>query len=75
MHLLQKQSFRRVLKKSALKNFTKLTGKHLCQNRVQDFCEISKNSFSYRTPPVVASVVTIVLFRSNRSQTFYKTGF
>ena len=26
-----------------------------------EFCEISKNTFSYRTPPVVASVASIDL--------------
>ena len=55
-------------RKSVLKNFAKLTGKHLGQslffNEVAglgrqvfsyEFCEISKNIFSYRTPPVSAS--------------------
>ena len=58
-------------------NFTKFTGKHLCQslffNKVAgvreetlaqvfscEFCEISKNSYSYRTPPVAASVVLCI---------------
>ena len=66
-----------------LRNFTKFTGKHLCEslffNKVAglrpeafnfikniilaqgfscEFCEISKNTFSYRTPPVVASSST-----------------
>ena len=56
--------------KDVLSNFAKFTGKkHLCQslflNKVQasgiaqvfsyEFCEISKNAFSYRTPPVAAS--------------------
>ena len=52
--------------------FGKFTGKHLCQsfffacNLLKkrlwhrffccEFCKISKNTFSYRTPPVVASV-------------------
>ena len=62
------------VKKGVLRNFTKFTGKHLCQslffNKVADlrpatllkkrlaqvffcgFCEISKNTFFYRTPPV-----------------------
>ena len=58
-------------KKGALRNFAKFTGKHLCQslffNKVAgqetlaqviscEFCEISKNTFSYRTTPVAASV-------------------
>ena len=63
-------------KKGVLGNFTKFTGKHLCQslflNKVAglcnfikketlaqvfscEFCEISKNTFSYRTPLVAAS--------------------
>ena len=60
-------------KKGVLKNFSKFTGKHLCQslffNKVAglikkgtlaqlfscEFCEISKNTCSYRTPPVAAS--------------------
>ena len=69
---VQKQSTRGVLK-----NFTKFTGKHLCQSpfliKLQasacnfikkealaqvfsyEFCEISKNTFSYRTPPMAVS--------------------
>ena len=69
-------------KKRVLGNFTKSTGKHLCQrlflNKVAglwpvallkkkylalvfscEFCEISKNTFSYRTPPVAASGIKI----------------
>ena len=45
-------------KKGFLKNFTKFTGKHLCQslffNAVAGL-DISKNTFSYRTTPVAAS--------------------
>ena len=43
-------------KKGVLRNFAEFIGKHLCQslffNKVSGwgFCEISKNSFSYRTP-------------------------
>ena len=53
-------------KKGVLRNFVKFTRKHLCQsffNKVTlaqvfscEFCEISKNTFSRRTPPVAASV-------------------
>ena len=65
-------------KKGVLRNFTKFTGKHLCQslffNKVADlacnfikketlaqvfpceFCEISKNTFFYRTPLVAVSI-------------------
>ena len=64
-------------KKGVLRNFAKLTGKHLCLslffNKVtglrsatllkktlaqvfsREFCEIFKNTFFYRTPPVAAS--------------------
>ena len=55
-------------KTGVLKNVTKLTRKHLYQslsfNKVEktlaqvfscEFCEISKNTFSYKTPPVAAS--------------------
>ena len=62
-------------KKGIFENFTKFTGKHLCQslffNEVAGlnfikkealaqvfscvFCEIFKNTFFYRTPPVDAS--------------------
>ena len=50
-------------KKGVLKNFAKFTGKHLCQSPFFDkvaglrkFWEIFKNTFSYRTPLVAASV-------------------
>ena len=67
------------IKKGVLRNFAKLTGKHLCQslffNKVAqlwpttllkrretlaqvfffEFCEISKNTFCYRTPLMAAS--------------------
>ena len=46
-------------KKGVLKNFAKFTGKHLCQALAQmfscEFFEISKNTFSYRAPPVAVS--------------------
>ena len=56
-------------KKGVHRNFPKLTRKHLCQslflNKVAglrlaqvfsyEFCEISKNLFSYRTPLVAIS--------------------
>ena len=53
--------------KGVPRNFTKFTGKHLCQSLFFDkketlvqvfcceFCEISKNTFSYRRPLVAAS--------------------
>ena len=58
-------------KKSVLRNFVKFTGKHQCQilffNKVAglrsqfscEFCEISKNTFYYKTPPVATSVYNI----------------
>ena len=48
-------------KKGILRNFTKFTGKHLIKIEALaqvfsgEFCEISKNAFSYRAPPVAAS--------------------
>ena len=57
-------------KKSVLRNFTKFTGQHLCQNLCFhnfiiietlaqvfscEFCKISKNTCSYRTPQVATS--------------------
>ena len=58
----------RFCKKGILRNFAKFTGKRLCRNFIKKealaqvfsckFCEISKNTFSYRTPPVAASVNT-----------------
>ena len=56
-------------KKGVFSNFSKFTGKNLCQslyfNKVAglqvlscEICEISKNTFSYRTPPVAASEST-----------------
>ena len=55
--------------KGVLRNFAKFTGKHLCQSHRRNFikketlaqvfscesCEISKNTFFYRTPLVAAS--------------------
>ena len=49
--------------KVVLRNFAKFTGKHLCQslffNKNNEFCEISKNNFYYRTPPMAASVILL----------------
>ena len=43
--------------KGVLSNFAKFTGKHLYLYHLFscEFCEISKNTFFYRTPPVAAS--------------------
>ena len=70
----QKQPPEVFCKKGVLKNFTKVTGKHLFQslffksqacNFIKketlalvfscEFCEISKNTYFYSTPPVAAS--------------------
>ena len=42
-------------KKGVFRNFAKFTGKHLCQSFFLNK-EISKNTFSYRAPPVAASL-------------------
>ena len=61
--------------KGVLKDSTKFTGKHPCQslffNKVAGLrlwhrcfpvtCEIFKNTYFYRTPPVAASVVNVCL--------------
>ena len=51
--------------KGVLRNFPKFTGKYLCRglffNKVADLRpKISNNTFSYRTPPVAASVIYLV---------------
>ena len=64
-NLLQSYSNRRsrpevFCKKDILRNFAKFTGKRLCQSQKEnlpqmfscEFCEVSKNTFSYRTPLV-----------------------
>ena len=47
-------------KTGVLKNFADFTGKHLCWTPTQAFCceicEIFKNTYFCRTPPVPASV-------------------
>ena len=54
-------------KKGILRNFTKFTGKHLCQsiffNKVE-FCEISKNTFFHRTSLAAASEIGKEFMRS-----------
>ena len=52
--------------KCVLRNFAEFTGKHLCQSLLKEetlaqvfsceFCKISRNTFSYRTPLVAASI-------------------
>ena len=56
------------VRKGVLRSFAKFTAKHLCQTLyfikketlaqvfTCEYCDISKNTFSYRTPPVDASV-------------------
>ena len=63
-----------ICRKGALRNFDKVTGKHLWQSLFltkvaglspdYKFCEISENTFSYRTTPVAASVDPMILCTS-----------
>ena len=66
----------KVLRKGVLKNFEKIHRKTpvpesyfllkketLAQVFSSEFWKISKNVFSYRTPPVAASVCCLLLFR------------
>ena len=53
-------------RKGVLRNFAKFTGKHKKEKKETpaqvfscEFCKIYKNSFSYRIPPVAASVHVI----------------
>ena len=49
-----------VIRRCSVKRYTKFTEKHLFQGLPQVFscelCEIFKNTFFYRTPPVAASI-------------------
>ena len=69
--MLRSSHWRCSVKKCVLRILTKFTGKHLCQSlffnkKIQretlaqvfscEFCEISKNTFPYRTLLVVAAV-------------------
>ena len=71
MHLIGFRSSRREVfcKKGVLRNLAKVTEKHLCQSLVFlkgtlaqvfscEYGEISRNTFSYRLPPVTASVAS-----------------
>ena len=64
--------------KNVLRNFTKFTGKHLCQSLEtcsfikkdtlvqvfsREFCEISKNTFFHRTPQVAASGTKLMMIQ------------
>ena len=69
-YMLKVSSRREVFfKKNVLRNFTKFPGKHLCQSDFikketlaqvffSEFCEISKNIFFNRKPPVAAFGIT-----------------
>ena len=72
-------------KKGVLRNFAKFTGKNLCQSLRPatllkkeplaqvffcEFCEISKNTISYRTPPVAPSVFLNVSFVTSHTLHF-----
>ena len=69
--------------KDILKNFTKFTGKHLCQslffNKVADirpfscgFCKIFRNTFF--TEHLQLLLLILTHFRSSRPEVFYKKG-
>ena len=64
MPLFRSSHKRCSMKKGALKNFAKFTGKQLCQslffNKVASLYLISKNTSFYGTPPVTASVLHFV---------------
>ena len=70
---LQKQPPEQFCEKGVLRNFTKFTGKHLYQSLFFkketmvhvlscEFCKISENTFSYRTPSVAASNILYNLY-------------
>ena len=88
----QKQSSGGVLLKNILKNFTKFTWKHQCQSLFAtllkkalaqvlscEFCEIFKNIFISRTPPVSAPICSdlflYVLFMMNIFSVFSRSSF
>ena len=73
-------------KEDVLKSFANFTGKHLYQNLLFnkktlaqvfscDFCKISKNTFSYRTSPVTASLIRKIrlISKSFTSQSGWQT--
>ena len=88
--LHHKQPPKMFCKKGVLRNFAKFTGKHLYQrlffNKVAgkkeslahvffcEFCEISKNTFPWRTPHVIASKI-IVLKKIWDSLTNFTSSF
>ena len=67
-------------KKGVLRNFAKFTGKHLRQSlflqNFANFCEISKNTFYYRTSQVAASERNKCVSRSiNFSINIFKCSY
>ena len=77
----------KVLRKGVLKNFEKIHRKTpvpesyfllkketLAQVFSSEFWKISKNVFSYRTPPVAASVCCLLLFRSSHQRCSVRKG-
>ena len=60
-------------KNSVLKNVTKFTGKHLSQSLL--FCEVLKNTFFYRPPPVAASEFLNGLFLKKTKSSLEWTTF
>ena len=76
INVWQKQQPKIFCKKFVLRNVAKFTGKHLeacnfIKNKTLaqvfycEFCDISKNTCSYRTPPVAASVHISKSIREN----------
>ena len=76
-------------KEGVLRNFTKLTGKRLCQSLLFwdknsfnveaqafscEFCEISKNTFLHRTPLAATSESTKGILQKQPSKGFFKKG-
>ena len=58
-----------------LKNFANFTGNQLrketpTQLFSREICEISKNTFSYKTPAVTASIAGLALFGNSRDNSF-----
>ena len=77
-------------KKGVFKMFAKFAGKHLCPSRfvnkvaalrlnaqvfLCEFCEVFKNTFSYRTPLVAASKITSSEHSSEQKQYKQKQPF
>ena len=68
-------------RKGFVRNLAKFVGKHLCQSLFLaqvfscEFCEISKNTFSYRTPLVPASVIWLEKTVQSSAMDFWTVTF